>query len=192
MNKTCETDYGSATVHNHWFYINSSTQSSHITSTMLALVPESGETAKYIKSPALAILHFPSLDSTEAAPKIIYCIDLCGINPTLSSWSGNRLLPRRPVGVWRCCLGFGEEREGVEYLGSWAAAVKQGHFHMRARRYSVCVSPGGGKGPRDGDKATATWVRAARGQQSATFKEREASGRHPEHQSGLTASVSEK
>lgn len=24
----------------------------------------------------------------------------------------------RAVGLWRCCLGFGEEREGVEYLGS--------------------------------------------------------------------------
>lgn len=93
-------------------------KSPHTTSAMFALVLQSWERAKYIKAAALAILHFPSLKSTEAAPEIVNWADLGGIDPTLSSWSGNRLLPRRPVGVWRCCLGFGEEREGVEYLGS--------------------------------------------------------------------------
>lgn len=48
-----------------------------------------------------------------------------------------QLLPRRAVGLWRCCLGFGEEREGVEYLGSWAAAGKQGQFSMGVRLHSA-------------------------------------------------------
>lgn len=95
---------------------------------------------------------------------------------------GNRLLPRRPVGGWRCCLGFGEEREGAEYLGSWAAAVKTGTFpHESQTLFSLSFTRG------VGGKATATWVTAARGQQSATFKKRAEARRHPEHQPGLTA-----
>lgn len=40
------------------------------------------------------------------------------------------MLPLRAVGLWRSCLGFGDEREGVEYLGTRAAAGKQGHVNM--------------------------------------------------------------
>lgn len=47
------------------------------------------------------------------------CRCLCvEIDLTASSWLRSRLLPRSAVGLWRCCLGFGEEREGIEYLGS--------------------------------------------------------------------------
>ncbi len=64
-------------------------------------------------------------------------MSVCEIDLTASSWFRRRLLPRRAVGLWRCCLGFGEEREGVEYLGSWAAAGKQGHFSMGVRLHFV-------------------------------------------------------
>lgn len=60
-------------------------------------------------------------------------MSVCEVDLTVSSW----LLPRRAVGLWRCCLGFGEVREGVEYLGSWAAAGKQGHFSTGVRLHSA-------------------------------------------------------
>lgn len=68
-------------------------------------------------------------------------MSVCEIDLTASSWFRSRLLPRREVGLWRCCFCFGEEREGVEYLGSWAAAGKQGHFSMGVRLHSAWDSP---------------------------------------------------
>lgn len=43
---------------------------------------------------------------------------VCEVSHTASSGLRSSLLPRREVGLWSCCLGFGEEREGVEYLES--------------------------------------------------------------------------
>lgn len=64
-------------------------------------------------------------------------MSVCEIIWTASSCF--RPLPRRAVGFWRSCLGFGDEREVPEYLGSCAAAGKHGTSQHRRLRITASL-----------------------------------------------------